>query len=71
MHCIRVTRDRLVYVCDRVNNRIQVFKTSGEFVTEKFLRDDTLLNGSVWDLDKSRPYHRYRYHYTVLSEILE
>jgi DNA-binding beta-propeller fold protein YncE len=53
VHCVRITHDRKVYVCDRVNNRIQVFKTDGTFIEEAFIRQDTLLNGSVWDLDTS------------------
>ncbi len=34
VHCVRVSRDGLVYVCDRNNNRIQVFQRDGTFVTE-------------------------------------
>jgi hypothetical protein len=53
VHCVRITHDRRVYVCDRVNDRIQVFKTDGTFLREAFIRPDTLSNGSVWDLDTS------------------
>ncbi len=42
---------RLVYVCDRVNNRVQVFRKDGSFVREFFIERRTLANGSVWDLD--------------------
>jgi DNA-binding beta-propeller fold protein YncE len=34
VHCIMQAKDGLLYVCDRVNNRIQVFKTDGTFVKE-------------------------------------
>ena len=34
VHCVRLSKDGLVYVCDRGNNRIQVFKKDGAFVTE-------------------------------------
>lgn len=37
-HGIVGSRDGLIYVADRANNRIQVFQQSGEFVTEKILR---------------------------------
>jgi hypothetical protein len=50
VHCVRLARDGMVYVCDRENNRIQVFRKSGEFVREFFLARDTLLIGSVWDM---------------------
>lgn len=50
VHCVRLAKDGLVYVCDRENNRIQVFRKSGEFVREFFLARDTRLIGSVWDM---------------------
>ena len=50
VHCVRLARDGLVYVCDRQNNRIQVFRKSGEFVREIFLEKQTLQIGSVWDM---------------------
>jgi hypothetical protein len=53
VHCARVTRDRKVYVCDRINDRLQVFKTDGTFIAELFIKPETLSNGSVWDLDTS------------------
>jgi hypothetical protein len=34
VHCINQSDDMLLYVCDRVNNRIQVFKTDGTFVKQ-------------------------------------
>jgi len=34
VHCVRLSKDGLVYVCDRGNNRIQVFRKDGTFVTE-------------------------------------
>ncbi|MEQ1896865.1 MAG: hypothetical protein ABL971_05680 [Vicinamibacterales bacterium] len=34
VHCIAMSRDKLVYVCDRVNNRIQVFRQDGTFVKQ-------------------------------------
>jgi DNA-binding beta-propeller fold protein YncE len=54
VHCVYVSVDRLVYVCDRVNNRLQVFQTSGTFVKEVFLARETRGSGAVWDLAFSR-----------------
>ena len=51
VHCAKLSHDGLVYVCDRTNDRIQVFKRDGTFVTEWFYEKGTLGNGSVWDLD--------------------
>jgi DNA-binding beta-propeller fold protein YncE len=53
VHCVKITNDGLVYVCDRVNNRIQVFHKDGTFVKEFFVAANTLGNGSTWDVDTS------------------
>jgi DNA-binding beta-propeller fold protein YncE len=50
VHCVRLSRDGLVYVCDRANDRIQVFKKDGSFVQEFQVEPQTLQNGAVWDL---------------------
>jgi DNA-binding beta-propeller fold protein YncE len=50
VHCVRLSRDGLVYVCDRANDRIQVFRKNGTFVEEFQVEPQTLQNGSVWDL---------------------
>jgi hypothetical protein len=52
----------LVYVCDRVNNRVQVFRKDGTFVKEAFFEKNTLRSGSVWDMTFSRdPQQTYIY----------
>lgn len=53
VHCLRIARDGLVYVCDRGNNRFQVFQKSGAFVKEQFIARDTKGAGSVWDIEFS------------------
>ena len=50
VHCVRLSRDGLVYMCDRANNRIQVFQKDGTFVKEFQVDAQTLQNGAVWDL---------------------
>jgi DNA-binding beta-propeller fold protein YncE len=50
VHCVKLSNDGLVYVCDRINDRIQVFKRDGSFVTEWFFEKNTLGNGAVWDV---------------------
>ena len=49
-HCADVSVDRLVYVCDRASNRIQIFTTEGEFVEEAFFATDPLWGPSTWDV---------------------
>jgi len=48
-HCAKRAHDGLVYVCDRPNNRIQVFRSDGTFVREFFIERATL-SGPVADL---------------------
>jgi DNA-binding beta-propeller fold protein YncE len=50
VHCASLAVDGLVYVCDRQNDRIQVFRQDGTFVKEAFIAKETLGSGSVWDL---------------------
>src|SRR5438309_9954972 len=50
VHCVRIANDGLVYVCDRANDRIQVFRKDGTFVKEFRVTPATLANGSVGDL---------------------
>jgi DNA-binding beta-propeller fold protein YncE len=62
VHCAMVSKDGFVYVCDRVNDRIQVFRKDGTYVKEAFYDKATLRSGSVWDLTFSRdPQERYLY----------
>lgn len=50
VHCVRPSRDGLLYVCDRVNNRVQTFRRDGTFVAEAFFEPQTRLSGSVSEL---------------------
>lgn len=54
VHCADPAADGLVYVCDRPNDRIQVFQRDGTFVDEVFLAPETLGDGSTWDVAFSR-----------------
>jgi len=62
VHCAEPTTDGLVYVCDRPNDRIQVFRKNGTFVKEKIIAPLTRGDGSVWDIAFSRdPQQKYIY----------
>jgi hypothetical protein len=50
VHSVRIAHDGLVYVCDRTNDRVQVFRKDGTFVKEAFIARQTLGSGSVWDI---------------------
>ena len=62
VHCAELANDGLVYVCDRVNDRIQVFQKDGTFVKETFIEKNTLGDGAVWDIAFSKdPRQTYIY----------
>jgi DNA-binding beta-propeller fold protein YncE len=62
VHCAQLADDGLVYVCDRQNDRIQVFKKDGTFVKETRIATKTRGDGSVWDIAFSKdPQQKYIY----------
>jgi hypothetical protein len=54
VHCAQPSNDGLIYVCDRTNNRIQVFKTDGTYLKQYIVKPDTKGDGSVWEIAFSR-----------------
>lgn len=50
VHCVRLMKDQTVLVCDRSNNRIQVFTKDGKFIRQMVSEPNTRGSGSVWDL---------------------
>jgi DNA-binding beta-propeller fold protein YncE len=62
VHCADLSKDGLVYVCDRPNNRIQVFRKDGTFVKEAFYAKNSRGDGAVFDLAFSKdPAQTYLY----------
>ena len=56
-HCVAGASDGLVYVCDRGNQRIQVFNKDGTFVSERLVEarlGGGRVGGTPWDLAFSR-----------------
>ncbi len=61
VHCIGLSKGGLVYVCDRANNRVQVFQKDGTFVRQYVFDAKTQGSGSAWTLafsplDKKQKY---------------
>jgi hypothetical protein len=50
VHCADMSVDRLVYVCDRLNDRLQVFTPEGKFIKEAYYHVNTKSDGAVWDV---------------------
>jgi hypothetical protein len=60
VHCVVLSRDGLVYVCDRGNNRIQVFNGDGQFQRQFVFDPATRGNGAIWAIALS-PDEEQRY----------
>ena len=54
VHCAEPSKDGLIYVCDRPNDRIQVFAKDGKFQKEVFVAKTTKGDGSTWDIAFSK-----------------
>jgi DNA-binding beta-propeller fold protein YncE len=54
VHCAELSNDGFVYVCDRPNDRVQVFTREGKFVKEVRVAPKTLGDGSTWDIAFSK-----------------
>jgi DNA-binding beta-propeller fold protein YncE len=54
VHCVHIATDGLVYVCDRANDRIQIFTKQGKFLKEFFVHPETREPGTVCDIAFSR-----------------
>ena len=50
MHGVRVSNDGIVYVADRMNNRMQVFSIDGKFQREIFIERKTKLLGTSFSV---------------------
>jgi DNA-binding beta-propeller fold protein YncE len=49
VHCVRLSNDGLVYVCDRANNRVQVFRKDGTYLKQIVVEEKSLSSGSTFD----------------------
>ena len=62
VHCVALSNDDLLYVCDRQSDRVQIFKPDGTFIKEVFFAQNTLASGSTWEIAFSRdPEQRFIY----------
>jgi DNA-binding beta-propeller fold protein YncE len=62
VHCVALSNDNLLYVCDRQHDRVQVFRPDGTFVKEQSFAKNTLASGSTWEIAFSKdPEQRFIY----------
>jgi len=68
VHCIAISNEGLVYVCDRQGDRVQVFDKTGKFVRNIWVRTGTPTlpdpRGTVWSVGFS-PDREQRYLYVM------
>ena len=65
VHAVLVSNDDLVYVGDRSNNRLQVFRTDGTFVKEVFIARNTLQAEGTVHAFATSPDKEQRFLYVV------
>jgi DNA-binding beta-propeller fold protein YncE len=62
VHCAEPSVDDIVYVCDRTNDRLQMFTLEGKFLSEVQIQPESKGDGSTWDVDFSKdPAQKYLY----------
>ena len=62
MHCAEPSNDGIVYVCDRTNDRIQMFTMEGKYLSEIQVQPESKGDGSTWDVEFSKdPAQKYLY----------
>ena len=62
VHCAEPSNDGLIYVCDRNNNRVQIFKEDGTYLKEFIISKPTTGDGTAWEIAFSRdPQQKYMY----------
>jgi hypothetical protein len=60
--CVKLAKDGKVYVCDRGNNKVEVFDKTGKLLKETVVSPNTKGTGSVWDIALSRdPQQQFLY----------
>ena len=62
VHCAQPSNDGMLYVCDRTNNRLQIFQFDGTFVKQQTMEVNTKGDGAVWEVALSTdPQQKFMY----------
>ena len=54
VHCAEPSTDAILYVCDRTNNRVQLFKFDGTYLKQFTIATDTKGSGAAWEIAFSK-----------------
>ncbi len=61
VHCLTEDRDGVLYVCDRANNRVQLFRKDGTYLREVLIAPETKAFGSVMSVGFSPGAQEFMY----------
>ena len=71
VHCVQISKDGLVYVCDRGGDRIQVFTKQGKFIKEFLVANQTLERGSAGSVNFSAdPQQKYIFVSDIMNNVV-
>jgi hypothetical protein len=71
VHCVHISHDGLVYVCDRSGDRLQVFTKQGKFLKEFIVANETLERGSVGSVNFSPdPQQKYLFVADIMNSVI-
>jgi DNA-binding beta-propeller fold protein YncE len=71
VHCVRMSKDGLLYVCDRGGNRVQVFTKDGKFQKEFYVSRATRMRGTVGSVDFSPdPQQKYIFIADIMNMVV-
>jgi hypothetical protein len=71
VHCARLSKDGLLYVCDRGGNRVQVFTKDGKFQKEFYVSRATRMRGTVGSVDFSPdPQQKYIFIADIMNMVV-
>jgi hypothetical protein len=60
VHCVLISNDDVVYICDRPNRRIQVFSPDGKYITQMFVNrsgpSSSSVSGVAFSPDKDQQF---------------
>jgi hypothetical protein len=62
VHCAQPSIDQILYVCDRTNNRVQLFKFDGTYIKQFTILPNTQGEGAAWEIAFSKdPQQKFMY----------
>jgi hypothetical protein len=62
VHCAQPSIDQILYVCDRTNNRVQLFKFDGTYIKQFTILPNTKGEGAAWEIAFSKdPQQKFMY----------